>query len=510
MKRTVKVKNLIAFTAVLILLFSITAVPAYAEFPPLTTAGRRLGAFLLSAIQAINITLTSTAAQSPGADIMNYIADPLDVQYSYSEMWEDQPKIQIWKDYINIDGEEYTDIWLSNEAATKFQVDAYDFKSAYNIASNSNGTFVSGEGTSAGLPMFDVDGTIRSQSVFLEYPQNVGVKQYNVGDWGVAIEHASGAPVQRAWAFPSSMPTYGSITVYSPFDDGTYEGYVRKRSGTNYCDFILKGKQYNDSINPGNNNYRSVFISDPFDFDYVSDNIPAQEVLDPDEGMMLRIPSNSIPEITQFVTDNPEFAEPGGAPIDINLDPDIMNKLDDLINIIAPIIPVINNLGDVQFTVNHTEPQPEPGLPDTVFPDTQVDDALQPVINTINNNTQNIIESIPAPSEITQPIIQEIQDTGDEIIENIPKIDEICNNIDTAPYHDLDTGLDHLPSIFLPFITDLRSALGIWHYVTEWISQISTTFAFITGCLVGTSIMTPIYAAIAGFMCIKVYRRMTG
>ena len=141
MKRTVKVKNFIAFATVLILLISITAISAYADFPPLDTAGRRMGAWLLAAIQAINITLSSTAAGSTGAEIMNYLSDPDDLTYSVQEMWEDKPTIQIWDDYITIDGVTYTDIWLSNEAAKKFKVNAYDFQTAYSIASNSNGTF---------------------------------------------------------------------------------------------------------------------------------------------------------------------------------------------------------------------------------------------------------------------------------------------------------------------------------------------------------------------------------
>lgn len=485
MKRTVKVKNLIAFAAVLILLFNITAIPAYAEFPPLTTAGRRLGSWILATLTAANITLTSTVAASQGADIINFLADPLDVNYSYTEMWNDRPTIQIWDDYTTIDGVTYTDVWLSNEAASKFKTDGMDFATAYSIASNTNGTFAKGLGTFKGMPVFDVNGNRRTQT-----------GNFNVGDsfqYGDTT-YTSG---ENVYADMHRMTINGTLTgMYYP--QGQEGGsIIGKPAGFYYSDLnqslsscykAVVTPRYPNGNTYGGTTYGSGIVN-PFDFDWVAGSIDT-EPLEPTEGLMMRIPSDRIEPMKQFLVDNPEFGQPGGTTIDVNLDPDIMNKLDDLIDIIAPIIPVINNFGDVQFTVNHDAPIPP--VPDTPIIDATVPQVVNPIINEITNYGDQITEQIP------------------QIIETIPTINSICENIDTAPYHDLDTGLDHLPTVFLPFITDLRSALGIWHYVTEWISQISTTFAFVTGCLVGTSIMTPIYAAIAGFMCIKVYRRMTG
>lgn len=478
MKRTVKVKNLIAFAAVLILLFSITAIPAYAEFPPLTTAGRRLGSWILATLTAANITLTSTVAASQGADLINFLADPLDVTYSYSEMWDDKPTIQIWDDYTTIDGVTYTDVWLSNEAASKFKTDGMDFATAYSIASNTNGTFADGVGYIWDLPVFEVNGRPRTQNIAV--PNSVGTYTFGTGSVLVA-----------------NNGSQYSYSLYNP--SGSYLGSVNQLKSLPFNGIIGSPSGSAYQAIPVNSNFNwptsytqwagvTGFVSNPFDFDWVAGSIDSTP-LQPDEGLMLRMPSNTVTDLKDFLTDNPEFGQPGGVEIDVNLDPDIMTKLDDLIDIIAPIIPIINNIGDVNFTVNHTEPTPP--IPDTPIVDATVPQVVNPIINEITNYGDQITEQIP------------------QIIETIPNITEICENIDTAPYHDLDTGLDHLPSFFLPFITDLRSALGIWHYVTEWLAQISTTFAFVTGCLVGTSIMTPIYAAIAGFMCIKIYRRMT-
>lgn len=481
MKRTVKVKNLIAFAAVLILLFSIMAIPAYAEFPPLTTAGRRLGSWILAALTAANITLTSTVSASQGADIINFLADPLDVTYSYTEMWDDKPTIQIWDDYTTIDGVTYTDVWLSNEAASKFKTDGMDFATAYSIASNTNGTFASGVGTLSGLPVFDVSGVKRTQNFTVDKNSTNVMGQFNQ-------TFSVGSSLASTLSWPGGSV---SSNVGSPgFVPQSVYFYARNGNVGRFQESIHVDRTAYD-LPPTNitfGDYVGVYTASPFDFDYVAGTIDSGQ-LQPDEGLMLRMPSNTVTDLKDFLTDNPEFGQPGGVSIDVDLDPDIMNKLDDLIDIIAPIIPIINNIGDVNFTVNHDTPIPP--VPDTPIIDATVPQVINPIINEITNYGDQITQQIP------------------QIIETIPTIDSICENIDTAPYHDLETGLDHLPSFFLPFITDLRSALGIWHYVTEWLAQISTTFAFVTGCLVGTSIMTPIYAAIAGFMCIKIYRRMT-
>lgn len=481
MKRTVKVKNLIAFAAVLILLFSITAIPAYAEFPPLTTAGRRFGSWLLATLTAANITLTSTVAASQGADIINYLADPLDVTYSYTEMWDDKPTIQIWDDYTTIDGVTYTDVWLSNEAASKFKTDGMDFATAYSIASNTNGTFASGEGYIEGLPVFLVDNSLVTQGV--QVPSDLGT--YKVGNSTVENSYRNTTSNAVVWedSLDNQLANYWTYLTSYP-QTFRFRAFNNNMATANF----IAEHQANGSSTWQGTTPVSTKIVQPFDFDWIAGTIDSSP-LAPDEGLMLRMPSNTVTDLKDFLTDNPEFGQPGGIEIDVNLDPDIMTKLDDLIDIIAPIIPIINNIGDVNFTVNHAEPTPP--IPDTPIVDATVPQVVNPIINEITNYGDKITEQIP------------------QIIETIPNITEICENIDTAPYHDLDTGLDHLPSFFLPFITDLRSALGIWHYVTEWLAQISTTFAFVTGCLVGTSIMTPIYAAIAGFMCIKIYRRMT-
>lgn len=473
MKRTVKAKNIISFTAVLILLISVTVVPAYASFLP-----QRIKAGIAAGLTALNITMNSTVA--PVQEMIDYIGDPFNVNYTWAEAWNDRPQIQIWDDYIEIDGEQYTDIWISNEAAEKFRVNAFDFISANNIVSHDSGDFAEGVGYVNGLPIYNV-GTgsmpYLSQKVEVYSPGT-----YPMGDATITVDN----PTSRQ----SGRIKYNNNNVAGMYDyPNRFPWWGQLQGNSN------QGLQYKigNTVSTSGTGPFFQLTGQPFDFEFVSQTIPANEPLPDDTGMMIRIPSydpNGNKYLEPFFVDNPEFQQDQPVTVDVNLDPDIMGKLDDLFDLIVPIIPIINNnFGDIQFVENHPDtPVPVPDIP---IVDATVHDVTQPIIQEIQNQGDIISQSIPP------------------IIESIPKIDEICNNIDTAPYHDLDTGLDRLPTVFLPFITDLRSALGIWHYVTEWLAQISTTFAFVSGCLVGTSIMTPIYAAIAGFMCIKIYRRMT-
>lgn len=480
MKRKTNYKNLISLALVLILLLVVSVSPAYAvDFPPLTTAGRRLGSWILSALTAMNITLSSTAFGSTGSDIINFLADPLDLTYSYSEAWNDRPTIQIWDDYVTIDGVTYTDIWLSNEAASKFKTDGMDFQTAYSIASNTNGTFASGVGYAFDNPMFNHNGVIRSQYFNVPNP----VSTFQLGSLiGEAKRDGAGRDMLTLSSQGNIIQWNGSGSYH--INNPVQSVYLQKGYGNSVIGY---GKRQNSSSYNQSDVYSSQgYVASPFDFDWVAGTIDTSP-LETGEGMMIRVPSDT-PGLKQFIQNNYYLTEPTVVdPLEI---PDIMLDIDDLADILAPILVNLDN-DDITFTVNHTEPAPAP-IPDIPIIDATVPQVVQPIINEITNQGDIISQQIP------------------QIIETIPTIEDICNNIDTAPYHDLDTGLDRLPTFFLPFITDLRSALGIWHYVTEWLSQVSTTFAFISGCLVGTSIMTPIYAAVAGFMCIKVYRRMTG
>lgn len=482
-------KKLICVSLLLILCFTIFSSTAYAEFPPLTTAGRRLGSWILSAITAANIALTSTFASSQGADIINFLGDPLDVTYSYTEMWDDRPTIQIWDDYVTIDGVTYTDIWISNEAAQKFKTDGLDFATAYSIASQTNGTFASGDGTIDGFPVFTVGNERRTQSFIVP----IGNGSY---DAGLCTATNTGPDQWQNYRTTLSRTgySYNISTVQSGYP---VEIYYKIDNEVNNVQ--PRYKLSNASPYYYGNRFQETFNYHPFDFDYVAGTIDA-DPLAADQGMMIRVPSDT-PGLQQFITNNYYLTDP--YVVDPTIDPDINTTLDDLADILAPILINLDN-DDITFVTNHTEPAP---VQDTLLPNTWW--------STLEEKLDNIIQAISSiPSEINIPsyqtILQTIQQTISSINDKLGDlVDDIIQGIEEGPIKLVDKVIDALKNVFATILATLASALGIWHYVVEWIASISAPFTFIFGIMQGTSynLVLPIYALIAGTIVIAVYRR---
>lgn len=489
-----KLKRAVSLLAVVIILCSITITPAHA----VTGFSQKSRAFVASALAALNIVTQSATMDT--ASLIEYIADPMEVQYTYLDAWQDRPEIQIYPDYTVIDGVSYTDIWISNEAAEKFRVDAFDFKTAYQIASQSNGTFATGLGQFDGIDIYNVNGVTKSQRYVLPLNQTV-----SVGNGTGLYSYNSGNYNKYGISFTNSN---NGTSIYntrnSPITPNNIE--IRRTNSGDWKVYCQDGTQV-----LSNNQPSTLFVNQPFSYNWVAQEIPADTQLPSDTGMMIRVPSNNPvtdePYFDDWLTDNPEFNQGQPVTIDVNLDPTIETKLNDLLDIIIPIMPLINNnVGDIQFIENHTEPVPQP---DTLLPDTywsQLETKLDQIRQTIQNLTPDFsqiiqaIQNIPQSfSQITQPITQAITNLGNTILEDIEQ----------GPIRLLDKLIDVLRSIFFPILATLKSFLGIWHYVVEWIGNISAPFAWIIGIMQGTSaiMMSPIYAVIAGAIVIAVYRR---
>jgi len=487
-----KLKTVISLLAVVIVLSSIAIVPVNAAYTPYW---QRTRAFIAAAITALNIQMQSSYMDV--ASIVEYVTDPIGVNYTYADAWQDRPEIQIWDDYAIIDGVKYTDIWISNEAAEKFRVNANDFKTAYQIASQSSGTFASGTGELEGTKIFNVNGEERSQTTIMPttggdagayYTRPFSSTQFNQYWWDGASASNYTRPKTSDHYWMSITRNGNDINGQVKCNDG--------QGGLIYAGTIRNITQYYDDTD--------------FSYTWVAQQIPADEPLTSDTGMMIRIPSEDSQGnkwLGDFLTDYPEFNQGEPVTIDVNLDPDIMNKLDDLINIIAPIIPIINNnAGDVTFVENHDSPAP---VQDTLLPDTwwsTVENKLDEIRQTIQNlnpDFSQIIQSIQTiPSAIQQAvsnITQTISNLGDTIL----------RDIEEGPIRLLDKLIDVLRNLFFPILATLRGFLGIWHYVVTWMSNISAPFAWIMGLMTGASpiLVSPIYALIAGIIVIAVYRR---
>lgn len=484
-------------------------------------------AWVGAALQALTITYNSTIA--PYYNFLDdYLADPFSIveqapntgfnfeyiPYTFEDTddFYERSVLKIDKDVIKIDGVDYTDIWLSTDAAEKFRTNAFDIKTALNIANQSEGTFASGIGYAAGIPIYEVNGIKKSQNYAVphgEIPQQEQQPQityWEIGDinggsrlqyWGNNIWlNNMGAALSPA--IPQSFTRVGSTD--------TYTGYVRVGYDVNTGIYNLAGILGDGTVvrfGP-----QLPFDNTAFDFDWVAGNIPVDTALE-NEGLRIRVPTQ---DVNQWYQEYPET----GPNITINMgDPELTNKIDDLIDLIIPLIPVLD-IDFVEYESPTPAPEPEPipepepypdpdPQPGIVIPDLDWIDLFQTIKNIFNKIAENV-SITTAIKNLLDKIKWFLDDFFGGLGELLRELPEFFER------HVIDTirrGLTGLKNIFLPILALLRDALGIWHYVVEWFQAISAPFAFYLGVLSSgyPAIMMPIYASIAGILVIAVYRR---
>ena len=161
---------------------------------------------LYYAMRAASVTVNSTVA--PIQDVLDSITYgagmPWTPDYTYQgATWDndilDRSSVYVRPGFVEIDGVSYTDIWLSNDASQKFRVNAFDLETAWNIVSNSNGTYASGVGYLDGIPMFDVDGNARSQNFYFSGPD----QSLNIGN--VIISSSGTGTGHPVWRFSDDI-----------------------------------------------------------------------------------------------------------------------------------------------------------------------------------------------------------------------------------------------------------------------------------------------------------------
>lgn len=499
MKRYGKILISLAFAVSLCL--AVGSSPAFAAGP-----NRSLGAYIASALMALNIGLEQPQQQINS--VLNYLSDPFGVVWTNADRdiadYFDKSEIYIREDYVEIDGVPYSDVWISNNAAQKFRVDAGDIITAFNMVSNSNGTYASGGGYYSGVPMYKVGSYYRSQGFSASVPSSSLIGE-NISSF-IFTDSGSSHPYNQ-YITLSDGNSYGPGGSFVSGDIVT--SYFRSSSRT-LSDSGISLESFNQSNRSGRINLwnKGLTVNSPFEFDWVSGTIPA-ETISPDDGLLIRVPSSSVqtiiddyPEITTVSTDS-EGNNYYGCTIDID-----NNVNADLPDVVAGILPLIlpfltdGVATDPNVTVDFapvpTDDTPIPPVSDdtisnTLYTDLQQD--LQRIINTINNLGDTLVNAFSTIPAILGSI-------GDQITSLPQKLEE----------HFLDTynkGINVLKNLLLPFFARLKSFLGIWHYVVEWLQSISAPFALFLRIFSGMSsiAMLPIYACIAGTIVIAVYKR---
>lgn len=495
---------------------------AFASAEPawLTRAKAGIAAAMLASnlvIQPVNYGLDDLIYE--GIDPIGYVQN---IQETPWELYLEQSVIKVVPDTVYIDGVPYSDIWLGPDAADSLRLAGLDFVSAYNILNNQSEaiSYASGYGYGDGVPLYNVDGSITSPRYFF-----------------------SG----------SGSTTIGNITTQlTDYNSTLYQGFITLSNGSSKNNYIQKSKVSSNGIyfsvagSAGNfnaglrksipdgtsPNYLSLALPnslvevDPFSFDYTSGIVDAP--LDPEDGLLLRIPSEYTntdrPEynfnIHDLVNIYPQVTQDHGAPIEIDpdlnpdfeTDIDLSNSVGDLIRIILSILDLLDHT-TVEFAPEPESPEPGPVDPDPAIPDTPVSDQdgtwldellrwIKHAIDVLHQDLEDVLDSIDTQFTEIYNMLEEEFDAIREWMNNVPDV------IKRAHAKGMKDAISALKKIVLPLLAPIKALMNLWHYVVEWFNSINAPLLWIFGIMSATSynLVLPIYASLAGVICIAIYK----
>lgn len=436
----------------------------------------------------------------------------------------DRSVIHVYPDVVTIDGVPYSDIWIGPDAVNSLRLQGLDFATAYNILNNQSGiTYASGAGYIGNVPIYSVNGLNRSATYNIGFPAvpssgSTDYSYYDIGDFILRTYTQKGS--FNNFSYIASKLGSGSYSSNTSLAGSEYAGtskgvYIYKYSNTIPAEYRWRF----DSVGTGFGTSYTGFIDDPFSFDYTSGVIDAP--LAPEDGLLLRVPSSVSDspvynyDIHDLINIYPTIDDPSGHTIEIDpeinpdfeTDIDIGNTIGDIIRTILNLLDLLDGI-NIEFAPEPESPEPGPVDPDPAVPDTPVadqdgtwlDELLRWIKQAIDTISQSIIDAQDA-------IVNEIQDLAQQISE-IPS--QILEDIETGPSKVFRKALDVLKSLFLPLLLPIKAMMGLWHYVVEWLSSVNAPFLWIFGVMSGTStnMVLPIYATLAGSICIAIYKAL--
>lgn len=545
------IKKLISILVCVVLCVSLSS-SAFAELAIVTRAKALIAATML----ASNLVL-----EPVGAAFDNAMADSVDPLYMVDTIshssWQDyldQSVIQVRPNSVTVDGIEYSQILLGPDATQSLRAAGLDFATVYNILSNQSEaiSYASGAGyvTFSGfdsVPIYNVDGERISPSVNFE---NEG--WYNPV-LGPRYHRVFSANPNYNFRFNLSGPGYSASVITNnsvlPFGMRIYitsSGYPRV-------------SYYYDSSWHNTNGDYGTFQASSFSFDYTSGVIDAP--LADDDWTVIQVPteysdpvSGNTYNINNIVNNYPSLPSGHLINVDPTLNPDFQtdvnlgNDLGDLVNTILNLLDFLKDLDGFKIEINkNVEPQPEPepapvpdpgvipdpgedpGSPSEDLPvaDTEfswLDNLLRWIQSTIDsfrvavqNQLLNIQEAINSIKSAFDTAIQNILDFLQDILDAMQNIDQILQDlfdnildaIEQGPVKLWRSALNVLKTVFAPILATLKSFVGLWHYVVEWVGVILNPFLWFFNIMSGTSynMVLPIYAGLAGFIVIAIYKR---
>lgn len=442
----------------------------------------------------------------------------------------DRSTIKVVEDTVIIDGVSYSDVWLGPDAANSLRLQGLDFATAYNILNNQSEaiTYASGKGTVGGVPVYEIDGSNRyySQKYYFS-----GAGTYEYGDMSTIVGAGTSSntySLTTVWADGSSTLNYTADPVrnapYGREFSTNQNGYAMSR--------LYRGGSWTSWGQQTNSRLPTVLHD--FSFDYVSGEIDAP--LAEDDGLLVRVPSSYtdpdsgtvIYDIHDFTINYPDINQPGGHEINIDpsLNPDFQTDVN-LGNGIGDLLLTIFGLDLLNKIINFApepttpEPGPQPGVidplpdpdpaPDEPTSGTTIADTDWTKLDELLRWIQSTIDSIRHITESLQTMLDSLFDRLQNLIETLESLpQQILEDIETGPSKVFRKALDILKSLFMPLLLPIKAMMGLWHYVVEWLASVNAPFVWIFGVMSGASanMVLPIYAALAGSICIAIYKAL--
>lgn len=439
----------------------------------------------------------------------------------------DRSTIKVVEDSVVIDGVSYSDVWLGPDAANALRLQGLDFATAYNIASNQSSaiTYASGVGYFDDIPIYDLDGIPNNRSVTYLCPlgdSSIGNFRVNVNQWSSSenrgVVYYNDENVGGIRLFNSRyMPVQFYIGSSNKID---WRGFYSTNGGQSW-----DTSNYVHGFN---------FIDDSFSFDYTSGVIDAP--ISDEDGLLVRIPSSYtdpqsgtvVYDIHDFTINYPDIGQPGGHEINIDpsLNPDFQTDID-LGNGIGDLLLTIFGLDLLNKIINFSpepsapDPGPQPGVidplpdpdpaPDEPTSGTTIADTDWTKLDELLRWIQSTIDSIRHITESLQTMLDSLFDQLQNLIQTLQNLpQQILEDIETGPSKVFRKALDILKSLFLPLLLPIKAMMGLWHYVVEWLASVNAPFVWIFGVMSGASgnMVLPIYATLAGSICIAIYKAL--
>ena len=412
--------------------------------------------------------------------------------------------IKVQPDVVEIDGVQYSNIWLGPEAAQKLRTGVLDFATAYNILNDESLaiTYATGAGTLDGVPFYNVNGEVITPSYV---GSETAASESDLIGYNIVRVNQT---IFYNWYWTDGIGNPGLSTTYKP-----PTGRVYQVTNVNFAIESWNGNFWQRS------NLRTFpnFDNTPFSFDYTSGVIDAP--IAEEDGLLIQVPTQytnpSAPQynynIHDLVNIYPQVQDGHYVEIDPDLNPefendiDLSNDLGTLIRIIMGVLDLLDNT-TVEFAPEpdpEPQPEPDPSPPPSPVPSTPVSDQPGDWLDQVLRWIQETIAQVKHATQTLEQTLLQIK----EAVQTLPQ--QILEDIETAPISIYRNSLEIIKTVFAPILLLLKATIGLWHYVVEWVQATSPVFSSFFGLMNGTSynMVLPIYASLAGPIVIAVYKR---